>query len=94
MQTSSIGRGEFPASGAALVSARVFAQRSPQRVVVVMCDGFGLEYLEQSDMPVLFKWRQAGLFRRVQATMLGYELTATAEWIKALVLPSGGKRSR
>src|SRR5258708_37615315 len=69
MQTSSIGRREFLASGAALVSAPVFAQRSPQRVVVVMCDGFGLEYLEQSDMPVLSKWRQAGLFRRVQATM-------------------------
>jgi len=69
MQACSIGRREFLASGAALVSAPLFAQRSPQRVVVVMCDGFGLEYLEQSDMPVLSKWRQAGLFRRVQATM-------------------------
>src|SRR5260370_24187270 len=69
MQTSSIGRREFLASGAALVSAPVFAQRSLQRVVVVMCDGFGLEYLEQSDMPVLTKWRRYGLFQRVQATM-------------------------
>src|SRR5579862_569002 len=69
MRTSSIGRREFLAAGAALVSAPVFAQRSPQRVVVVMCDGFGLEYLEQSDMPVLSKWRESGLFRRVQATM-------------------------
>ena len=69
MSSSSIARRKFLASGAALVSAPIFAQRSPQRVVVVMCDGFGLEYLEQSDMPVLSKWRQAGLFRRVQATM-------------------------
>jgi phosphonoacetate hydrolase len=69
MRASSIGRRDFLASGAALVSAPVFAQRSPQRVVVVMCDGFGIEYLEQSDMPVLSRWRQAGIFRRVQATM-------------------------
>ena len=37
--------------------------------MVVMCDGFGIEYLEQSQMPVLGRWRQQGLFRRVQCTM-------------------------
>src|SRR3984893_16112905 len=34
-----------------------------------MCDGFGLEYLAQSEMPVLAQWRRKGIFRRVQATM-------------------------
>ncbi len=34
-----------------------------------MFDGFGLEYLDRSDMPVLASWREHGLFRRVKATM-------------------------
>lgn len=34
-----------------------------------MFDGFGLEYLDQSQMPVLDAWRERGLFRRVKATM-------------------------
>jgi phosphonoacetate hydrolase len=34
-----------------------------------MCDGFGIDYLEQSPMPELDRWRKAGLFRRVQDTM-------------------------
>src|ERR1700676_4373989 len=62
-------RREFLASGAMLLSAPAFAQPSPQRVVVVMCDGFGVEYLEQSQMPVLAQWRERGLFRRVKDTM-------------------------
>ena len=52
-----------------LLSAKAFAQRSPQRVVVVMCDGFGIQYMEQSHMPVLAQWRERGLFRRVKDTM-------------------------
>ena len=34
-----------------------------------MCDGFGLEYLERSDIPVLAEWRRKGIFARGQATM-------------------------
>lgn len=64
-----VTRREFLAGSAALISAPAFAQPSPQRAVVVMCDGFGLEYLEHSRMPVLAKWREQGLFARVQATM-------------------------
>src|SRR5580698_10077001 len=64
-----VDRREFLASGAILLSAPALAQRTPQRVVVVMCDGFGVEYLEQSHMPVLAQWRERGLFRRVKATM-------------------------
>src|SRR5580698_993089 len=66
MRTS---RRQFLASSAAVLSAPAFAQRKPQRVVVVMCDGFGIEYLEQSQMPVLARWRARGLFRQVQCTM-------------------------
>ncbi len=38
-------------------------------MVVLMIDGFGMEYLEQSTMPTLARWRRSGLFRRVQDTM-------------------------
>ena len=34
-----------------------------------MCDGFGIEYLEKSRMPVLAQWREQGIFRKVQCTM-------------------------
>ena len=56
-------------STAALLGPTIFARRTPQRVIVVMVDGFGLEYLEQSPMPVLARWRQAGVFRSVKDTM-------------------------
>jgi phosphonoacetate hydrolase len=36
---------------------------------VAGCDGFGIAYLEQSQMPVLAEWRRKGIFRRVRATM-------------------------
>jgi phosphonoacetate hydrolase len=65
----STSRRQFLASSAALFSAPAFAQRPSQRVVVIMCDGFGLEYLEQSRMPVLAGWREKGIFVRGQATM-------------------------
>jgi phosphonoacetate hydrolase len=62
-------RRQFLASSAALLSAPAFAQRKPQRVVVVMGDGFGIEYLENSNMPVLARWREKGVFQKVQCTM-------------------------
>ena len=34
-----------------------------------MCDGFGPEYLKQSRMPTLARWRQAGIFRSVSGVM-------------------------
>jgi phosphonoacetate hydrolase len=37
-----------------------------QRTVVVMFDGFGPEYLAQSDMPTLRKWQREGLYKQVQ----------------------------
>ena len=64
-----LSRREFLASSAALLSGPAFAQRPQQRAVVIMVDGFGLEYMEKSDMPTLAAWRRQGLFRRGRATM-------------------------
>jgi phosphonoacetate hydrolase len=69
MLPSSPGRRKFLGAGAALLGAPALAQRKPQRIVVLMMDGFGMEYLEGSSMPTLARWRQSGLFRRVQDTM-------------------------
>ena len=41
----------------------------PQRVVVVMCDGFGTDYLAASPMPTLGHWKQAGVFKMVRGVM-------------------------
>jgi phosphonoacetate hydrolase len=62
-------RRRFLASTATLFGPPIFAKQRPQRMVVVMVDGFGFEYLEQSTMPVLGRWRQAGIFRQVKDTM-------------------------
>jgi phosphonoacetate hydrolase len=62
-------RRDFLTSGIALLGAPGLAQRKPQRMVVLMIDGLGMDYLEQSTMPTLARWRRSGLFRRVQDTM-------------------------
>jgi phosphonoacetate hydrolase len=62
-------RREFLAAGAAGLGAPAFARQRPQRTVVIMCDGFGPEYLAHSNMPVLARWRETGLYRKVQDTM-------------------------
>jgi phosphonoacetate hydrolase len=38
----------------------------PQRTVIVMFDGFGLDYLSQSDMPTLRRWQRDGLYKQVK----------------------------
>lgn len=62
-------RRELLTSGAALLSAPAFAQRGPQRLVVVMMDGFGIEYLKASNMPNLKRWCESGIYRQVRDTM-------------------------
>jgi phosphonoacetate hydrolase len=37
-----------------------------QRTVVVMFDGFGPGYLEQSDVPTLRRWQRGGLYKQVK----------------------------
>jgi phosphonoacetate hydrolase len=63
------GRPHVSRRGFLTAGAAFLAQRRPQRIVVLMVDGFGVEYLDQSPMPTLARWRQAGIFRRVQDTM-------------------------
>jgi len=40
-----------------------------QRVVIVMCDGLGLDYYEQTDMPTLKSWARQGVFAPVRAML-------------------------
>ena len=58
-------------AGAALLDKRAEAARRPgtRRVVIVMVDGLGLDYLDQSDMPTLKRWAKEGLFRKARGLM-------------------------
>jgi len=40
-----------------------------QRTIVIMFDGFGLDYLQQSDMPTLRRWQRDGLYQQVKGVM-------------------------
>jgi phosphonoacetate hydrolase len=42
---------------------------SPQRTVVIMFDGFGMDYLSASKMPVLEQWKSNGIFKLVKGLM-------------------------
>ena len=66
---ASCTRRRLLAGAATLFGPTILARRTSQRVVVVMVDGFGLEYLEQSPMPVLAGWRSGAIFRHVKGTM-------------------------
>src|SRR5262249_20078474 len=59
-----ISRRAFLAGAPALL-----LQRRPQRVVIVMCDGFGPDYLAASSMPTLARWRRGGISRIVPGGM-------------------------
>jgi phosphonoacetate hydrolase len=45
------------------------ATPSPRRSIIVMCDGFGLEYFDRSRMPTLKSWANRGVYARAQAVM-------------------------
>lgn len=45
------------------------AKKPVQRTVVIMFDGFGLDYLSASKMPVLEQWKRDGLFKPVKGLM-------------------------
>jgi len=53
----------------AVPSFRLSARPRKRRVVVVMLDGFGLEYYDASPMPTLKRWAADGVFARVQDQM-------------------------
>jgi hypothetical protein len=58
-------------AGATLVAAPRLsrAKEVPQRTIVVMCDGLGLEYYDRSAMPTLKAWAAKGIYTRAQAVM-------------------------
>ncbi len=43
--------------------------QSPQRSMIVMCDGFGLDYFDSSPMPTLKSWAGGAVYARAQAVM-------------------------
>jgi phosphonoacetate hydrolase len=43
--------------------------KKPQRICVVMFDGFGTDYYEVSEMPTLKKWAKQGFQKRIQSVM-------------------------
>lgn len=43
--------------------------RKLQRTVVVMFDGFGLDYFENSTVPTLRRWQKEGLYKHVKGVM-------------------------
>jgi phosphonoacetate hydrolase len=59
------------AGASALVSAPRLSRgaEAPQRTIVVMCDGLGLEYYDRSPMPTLKAWAAEGIHARAQAVM-------------------------
>jgi phosphonoacetate hydrolase len=65
-------RAALSAGAASLIAAPPitrWAAAAPQRTIIVMCDGFGLEYYDRSSMPTLKAWAAEGIFARVQAVM-------------------------
>jgi phosphonoacetate hydrolase len=49
--------------------SRAQGQSSSQRTVVIMFDGFGLDYLAETRMPVLGQWKRNGLYKSVTGLM-------------------------
>jgi phosphonoacetate hydrolase len=45
------------------------AAEEPQRTIIIMCDGLGLEYYDRSPMPTLKSWAARGIHARARAVM-------------------------
>lgn len=54
------------AAGVPLSALQTTGSGKQQRIVVVMFDGFGLDYLAKSDAPTLRKWQRDGFYKPVQ----------------------------
>jgi hypothetical protein len=70
MHTASMPRRRFLKSAASLLAGPALAEKVPQRAVVLMCDGFGLEYLEASQMAILARWCKGGFWHLKNAILL------------------------
>jgi phosphonoacetate hydrolase len=56
-------------ASSAVVAPHIARSRSEQRAVIVMCDGLGIEYYDQSAMPRLKAWAAAGVHVHAQGVM-------------------------
>jgi phosphonoacetate hydrolase len=45
------------------------AVEEPHRTIIIMCDGFGLEYYDRNPMPTLKSWVARGIHARARAVM-------------------------
>lgn len=55
----------FPAAARGAVAPA----KAPQRICVVLLDGFGTDYYELSPMPTLKAWAKQGFFKRIRGVM-------------------------
>jgi phosphonoacetate hydrolase len=72
MRTNLTRRGFLQAAvgaSTAVVAPHIARSQSEQRAVIVMCDGLGIEYYDQSAMPRLKAWAAAGVHARAQSVM-------------------------
>src|SRR5262249_21653909 len=51
------------------VHAAAKLTKAPQRTCVVLLDGFGMDYFEQSPMPTLKRWARDGFFKPIKGVM-------------------------
>jgi phosphonoacetate hydrolase len=67
----SVLQATLPVGATTLLSAAGVARaaESPQRTIIVMCDGLGIEYYDRSPMPALKSWAAKGVHARGQAVM-------------------------
>ena len=63
------GAAAAASAGLGCVSNGEDQPRLQQRTVVIMFDGFGLDYLAESRMPVLAQWKRDGLYKSVSGLM-------------------------
>lgn len=57
------------AASTAVMAPHIARSQSARRIIIVMCDGLGIEYYDQSAMPRLKDWAAAGLYVRAQGVM-------------------------
>jgi phosphonoacetate hydrolase len=72
MRTNLTRRGFLQAAlGAStpVVAPHIARSQSEQRAVIVMCDGLGIEYYDQTAMPRLKAWAAAGVYVHAQGVM-------------------------
>jgi phosphonoacetate hydrolase len=78
-QDTRLNRRSFLRSAAAISTAALAKGSSPhtaarpargvQRICVVLLDGFGIDYYQQSHMPTLKEWAQRGFYKAIRGVM-------------------------